>query len=263
MRHMYDSAFACGGPLDRSFFVTLLPQLEQQSVFDALNHRLSIFSVDQATIHSFSVGIFSCPSDSDAGKPKLAQIRRRLPEFSLVYDPESIVVASSYGSCQGSIYTAAFDHISLDCRNLPIQISQANGCITDLPNVRLASVVDGISHTMIVAEKAATVLRGITEYSLDYPKYYGLWFSGDMFDAVFTAEGPPNAYKTSRSEQSSRWGWTASSLHPGGLNILMADGSVRFIKDSIDSGDAGSSKVGVWQKLATRNGGELIEDGSY
>ena len=40
----------------------------------------------------------------------------------------------------------------------------------------------------------------------------------------------------------------ATSLHPGGVNILLADGSVRFNSSSVD--------LGVWRALGTRNGGE-------
>lgn len=74
----------------------------------------------------------------------------------------------------------------------------------------------------------------------------------------------------------------ASSLHPGGLNVLMGDGSARFIRDTISTWPfdpttgrpvdvrfyadglwEGDLKPGVWQKLATRGGGELIEGDSY
>jgi prepilin-type processing-associated H-X9-DG protein len=44
---------------------------------------------------------------------------------------------------------------------------------------------------------------------------------------------------------------TARSLHPGGVNSLMGDGSVRFTKDSITRQ--------VWRGLGTRHGGELVE----
>ena len=43
---------------------------------------------------------------------------------------------------------------------------------------------------------------------------------------------------------------TASSLHSGGVNLALADGSVRFISDSIDRN--------VWRALGTRNGNEAI-----
>jgi prepilin-type N-terminal cleavage/methylation domain-containing protein/prepilin-type processing-associated H-X9-DG protein len=47
---------------------------------------------------------------------------------------------------------------------------------------------------------------------------------------------------------------TARSYHPGGVNVLMGDGSVRFIKDSI----AGST----WRGLETVSGGEVISNDS-
>ena len=47
----------------------------------------------------------------------------------------------------------------------------------------------------------------------------------------------------------------ANSYHPGGVNTLMADGSVRFMKDSIN--------INTWMALGTRNGGEVISADSY
>jgi prepilin-type N-terminal cleavage/methylation domain-containing protein len=56
------------------------------------------------------------------------------------------------------------------------------------------------------------------------------------------------------------WSWlslniAARSKHPGGVNSLIADGSVRFVKDSIN--------VLVWQGLGSRNGGEVISADAY
>jgi prepilin-type N-terminal cleavage/methylation domain-containing protein/prepilin-type processing-associated H-X9-DG protein len=47
----------------------------------------------------------------------------------------------------------------------------------------------------------------------------------------------------------------ASSAHPGGVNVAMGDGSVRFIKDSINQR--------TWWSLGTRNGEEVISADSY
>jgi prepilin-type N-terminal cleavage/methylation domain-containing protein/prepilin-type processing-associated H-X9-DG protein len=47
----------------------------------------------------------------------------------------------------------------------------------------------------------------------------------------------------------------ANSLHPGGANVLLADGSVRFIKSTISQQ--------TWWSLGTRLGGEVISADSY
>src|SRR5207253_9483117 len=44
----------------------------------------------------------------------------------------------------------------------------------------------------------------------------------------------------------------ARSRHPGGVNVLLADGSVRFVRDSIPAP--------MWLALGTRAGGEVAGD---
>jgi prepilin-type N-terminal cleavage/methylation domain-containing protein/prepilin-type processing-associated H-X9-DG protein len=48
---------------------------------------------------------------------------------------------------------------------------------------------------------------------------------------------------------------TADSYHPGGVNCLMGDGSVRFVKNSINGQ--------TWRALGTIAGGEVISADSY
>jgi prepilin-type processing-associated H-X9-DG protein len=48
---------------------------------------------------------------------------------------------------------------------------------------------------------------------------------------------------------------TARSQHPGGVNVGLADGSVRFLKETIDQR--------VWWALSTRAGGEVLGSGSF
>ena len=47
----------------------------------------------------------------------------------------------------------------------------------------------------------------------------------------------------------------ATSLHPGGANVLMADGSAKFLKSSIARN--------IWWALGTRDGGEVISSDAY
>jgi prepilin-type N-terminal cleavage/methylation domain-containing protein/prepilin-type processing-associated H-X9-DG protein len=48
---------------------------------------------------------------------------------------------------------------------------------------------------------------------------------------------------------------TVSSNHPGGVNVCFADGSVRFVKDSVSAQS--------WWAIGTRNGGETLSSDSY
>jgi prepilin-type processing-associated H-X9-DG protein len=48
---------------------------------------------------------------------------------------------------------------------------------------------------------------------------------------------------------------TSRSYHPGGVNVLLMDGSARFVKSSIN--------LPTWRALGTRAGGEAISSDAY
>jgi len=82
----------------------------------------------------------------------------------------------------------------------------------------------------------------------------------------FTTVLPPNGPVCSSQTQTLIL--PPRSYHRGGVNCVMADGAVRFILDTIDSGDRtatqksrttdGESPYGVWGKLGTRASGEVF-----
>ena len=51
------------------------------------------------------------------------------------------------------------------------------------------------------------------------------------------------------------WSIGAASNHAGGCNVLFCDGSVKFVKSSINRT--------IWMQLGTRNGGEVIGSDQY
>jgi len=94
----------------------------------------------------------------------------------------------------------------------------------------------------------------------------GFFYAGSTAEAGFCTILPPNAPSCSRNARTCSALVSANSNHPGGVNASMLDGSVRFISDAVDCGEAttynglqptsGISPFGVWGALGTVAGGE-------
>jgi prepilin-type processing-associated H-X9-DG protein len=50
----------------------------------------------------------------------------------------------------------------------------------------------------------------------------------------------------------------ARSAHPGGINLVMLDGSTHFMSNDVDSTPHGKDTPGVWQALSTYSGSETV-----
>jgi prepilin-type N-terminal cleavage/methylation domain-containing protein/prepilin-type processing-associated H-X9-DG protein len=98
-----------------------------------------------------------------------------------------------------------------------------------------------------------------------------MWCDGPVRRVGFTTVLPPNAPSCVSSDNNGNYNGSGvlspSSNHPGGVNGVMADGSVRFISESINTGNLGASEVasgpspyGVWGAMGTKDGGESAVD---
>jgi prepilin-type N-terminal cleavage/methylation domain-containing protein/prepilin-type processing-associated H-X9-DG protein len=81
------------------------------------------------------------------------------------------------------------------------------------------------------------------------------WFSGYATFSRYNHVMPPNANSCGYGTWSGEGAFTASSRHPGGVNVLFADGSTRFVKSTISNT--------TWWALGSRAGGEVIDASSY
>ncbi len=80
------------------------------------------------------------------------------------------------------------------------------------------------------------------------------WINGGYLSTAYNHYTTPNARNVYDCiNAANNFGLaTARSFHPGGVNLLLVDGSVRFVRDSI--------ALTTWQALATREGGEVVGD---
>ncbi len=82
------------------------------------------------------------------------------------------------------------------------------------------------------------------------------WPDGRPYFNGVTTIMTPNGPSCTVQDADWRWGlWTASSRHPGIVNVLFCDGSVHRIADEIDDK--------VWRSLGTRSGQEVIDEDAY
>lgn len=100
------------------------------------------------------------------------------------------------------------------------------------------------------------------------------WTDGAAGYSLFNTILPPNSPSCAVGSNLAVDGiYSAGSFHQGGLNVVFADGAVRFIADTIDVGDLSHrlesynsetvkqpSPFGVWGALGTSHAGEEVTD---
>jgi prepilin-type processing-associated H-X9-DG protein len=292
----YESGVGCFPPgtlsaagIDMSVFVRMLPYYEQGPLWNSYNCTVNS-ATDASNITIAGVGLSSlwCPSDPGA------QVTVNLASagaFGTIGSGLGYTVPPGTWNQYTTSYRASegpFD----DAYNGFGVYDDAYGA----PIVRIASVTDGTSNTISFTEstKAWVVIPpGMPFLDKLLATQTVPWnLSGLMFCSGW-APNPGRIVGATSIDANSDWMFMASSLHPGGVNVGFADGSVHFIKDSIScwpydatvfgppasyytvSGDgiAGSilgvyqltsaAKVGVWQALTTKANGEVVSSDSY
>jgi prepilin-type N-terminal cleavage/methylation domain-containing protein/prepilin-type processing-associated H-X9-DG protein len=116
---------------------------------------------------------------------------------------------------------------------------------------------------MTMLQACDTMFQTTTTYIGDDHGYR--WAMGTtgytMFNTIQTPNDPQFPFSACRLDgtatdyMDSAFVFGSSSAHPGGINVGFADGSVRFVKDSINRN--------IWWSLGTKAGGEVIGADSY
>lgn len=252
-----------------SGLVFLLPYMEQAGLYEQYATANSA-AWSGAAYWTPQVAGFVCPSD-------------------IQFRPVANISIANYNFCGGDAATlmCSVDELgdSRNCRN-------PRGIFGEYSYTRLASITDGLSNTIAMSEhttpngplalgRAATVGGGRTDtpascktrfvnnqyivaVNTDVGSRGGRWADGASLFTRFNTMIPPNG--PSCMEADNHWlggMYAAGSRHTGGVNVVLADGSVQFISNSIDAGNqglpenlTGLSPYGVWGALGTKAAGE-------
>jgi prepilin-type N-terminal cleavage/methylation domain-containing protein/prepilin-type processing-associated H-X9-DG protein len=290
--HDQNGAFPMGIPMkpdidfgfqfveDQSTFVSMLGQFEQSTIYNAMNFSRSIYSGPNRTVYLTGVATLWCPSDG--------QIIGKRSSFGVYYDNPNLTVAySSYSGCAGTWYpeilyycTVIYPAPMTSCAAFSPINQNMNGIYRYNSNTNIANITDGTSNTLLYSEKANGLFTPAESLCFNW------WGDAVSGDTIFTTLYPINAYKSVpniKDEYDFSWVEGASSFHPGGANFAFADGSVRFMKETIQTWPfnpatgypngvtdmsgvytlAPGTQLGVYQKLSTRALGEVVSADQY
>ena len=258
----------------------LLPFLEQQPLYTAINFDLprgsSWNSLENITAQRTIVAAYLCPSDEDAltnaeGHNNYYMNTGSLPAMSTntptglfggissAFDPtlytSKLVKFSAIRD--GLSNTAAFsERIKGIGRYNRDQVDgrRPSATIWDIDALDSISPTDPTQVENFYLACAQADITGAMPAGHFAQGTY--WHLGSSYCARYNHVGPPNSRACIRGFNSDHNGnHAASSFHPGGVNTLLADGSVKFIKDTIDRG--------VWRAIGTKAGGEVISSDAY
>jgi prepilin-type N-terminal cleavage/methylation domain-containing protein/prepilin-type processing-associated H-X9-DG protein len=273
---------------DQSTFVSMLGQMEGNALYNAMNFSRSIYSGANMTVYATGTSTLWCPSDGQIAGKRLS---------SGVYgdNPNLTYAFTSYAGCTGTWWPEMTTYCQIQypapmssCPSYNNIMNTLNGMYIYNTPTRLAQVTDGTSNTLLYSEHA----NG--KFTPTDSKCFDWWGDALAFDTLFSTLYPMNPFNKIANMAGGTtgdggdglgdpWADAASSFHPGGANFAFVDGSVHFLKDSISSwpynpttgyptgvtfsGGVYSlvpgTRIGVYQQLATRSGGEVISSDQY
>jgi prepilin-type N-terminal cleavage/methylation domain-containing protein/prepilin-type processing-associated H-X9-DG protein len=273
------------------WFALMLPYIEQGPLYNSFNASIGMEGppvgsaplggfIVNSTVFTTKIPSFQCPSDNDntLGFAVLsAATGGAIPAYTFTPTKGNYginVGNTDYGGVAFGAYPTVY-------RQAPFgSNTSGTGPIT----IRVASVTDGLSNTQFLSEilqGASDDVRGavwfedpgagsyMTRFTPNgFLDYLGAGINMDVVAGFITGPGQSPAqagalcdsqpvqmlpcYNTS-SEGTAYGG--SRSRHPGGVNTLFGDGSVHFIKNSINPQ--------TWIALGSISGGEVVSSDSY
>ncbi len=211
-----------------SWMVQILPYFDEAVAYNLVDFSEGVYDPVNVAVRNHGIASFSCPSDRTFGP------------------------YSNYAGCHHDV-------------EAPID-EDNHGVFILNRAIRLWEVTDGLKYTVFVGEKipdardlgwmsgTRATLRntgsiGVRPAFDDRPQREPRW---DLREEGAVGEpewmgGVPAPFEDDAEEL---FVGGFSSIHPGGFNVLLGDGSVRFISETRDPQ--------VWQRMGHRASGELI-----
>ncbi len=229
-----------------SWHVYLLPQLEQNALFSQFSTAVGAYTDSKKNNPHGLVRInaYQCPASPDISKSgindfapaeKVGNDYPYVPHYYGITGPvgKNPSTGADYGTVAGTANTSGNDKASV----------ASDGMFQVLTSIRFKDVTDGTSGTLLVGEMAWNDIKNGNRYRT--------WLRGN--DAYWTACGTRNVAKQINDLGIYPYmNMAMGSQHTNGAHFAFADGSIKYLNNSIP--------LPTLLSLASRNGGEVATD---
>lgn len=213
---------------------SILPFIEQKAIFDQMDWSAGSYTATNKIRHAtVRIGVYLCPSGRTLVSQLSSEVWNNLPCFTIHY----------YGVL-GPMGTNPVNNQPYRCRNLTEQFGgECDQGILWQYSSRFADIVDGTSNTILLGELSWSPMTK-----------YRAWIRGKFQDSRGTLYLlAKNLQFPLNSKNETVWNGIAfGSEHPGGANFALADGSVRFVSETIE--------WGTYLSLGSKDGAETIQN---
>jgi prepilin-type N-terminal cleavage/methylation domain-containing protein/prepilin-type processing-associated H-X9-DG protein len=213
---------------------SILPFIEQKPIFDAMDWSAGTYMATNKIRHAIvKIDTYLCPS----GRTLQTQYTQEQYNNQLAY-------TIHYYGILGPMGTNPANNQAYRCRNTTEQFGgECDQGILWQYSSRFADIVDGTSNTFLLAELSWSPMTK-----------YRAWVRGKFQDSRGTLYLlAKNVQFPLNSRNETIWNGIAfGSEHPGGANFALADGSVRFVSQTIE--------WGTYLSAASKDGAETLQN---
>ena len=230
----------------------LLPHIEQRNLFSTIDMTAGLGGANWAALNGPAfrtvVPTYQCPSDVGGvvQRPGLSITGYAITNYAACFSPDGTIVERSVGPA------AVFNDLYGSAANA----AQNPATRTALFNINtkraIGAVTDGLSNTTAVSEVLGGDFRGLWSHIHGTAYTHHVAPNSPTPDATWGNSDCQNRAKAPCDGRGTGWGLidiAARSNHTGGVNVLLGDGSVRFVRNEV--------ALSVWQAAASISGNEV------